>query len=204
MPYHARLKMFFDRYGMHGKDVQYARIVHMCLLTSQTSWPYQQTYMSTVQSCPGVHCADHHSTRSQNAHATQVQTRSFAELSIDEWDCTPLHFLPLSTCRPIGSKALHCLASWFGAISLPYIRWQKCLLHSVEDQGSVFAPILLQSRQQHKASLQDLIEIWQLADPFVYIFLHLNRLIWMQLNLFPNLDNLDHKIYEWIHFVEPS
>ena len=64
-------------------------------------------------------------------------------------------------------------AGWFRAQLFSHgddgqisIGWQKCLLHSTEDQGSVIAPLLLQSREPQKASLQELIDKWHQIDRF--------------------------------------
>ena len=43
--------------------------------------------------------------------------------------------------------------------------WQKCLLQSTEDQGSVIAPLLLTQKEQQPATLQELIDEWHACDP---------------------------------------
>ena len=66
--------------------------------------------------------------------------------------------------------------------------WQKCLLQSTEDQGSVIAPLLLTQKEQQPATLQELIDEWHACDPFVCAFLKPNSLICVQIDRFPSLD----------------
>ena len=66
--------------------------------------------------------------------------------------------------------------------------WQKHLLHSTEDQGSVIAPLLLSQRESQKATLQELIDEWHQCAPYVCAFMQFNCLICVQIDRFPSLD----------------
>ena len=53
----------------------------------------------------------------------------------------------------------------------PLAGWQKCLLHLVEDQGTVLTPLFLQNNHPQKTFLQDMIDEWHISDPYIYICL---------------------------------